>query len=280
MKWIGINNLGCTWEPKEHFVGAAAETKLKDYIHSKEVEAEKAEKRRQDILAGKLVVTGKPEEEPAAADPPPIAPVPKTECASNKTRQNASGVWGHFNGGPGNKEKFYWDNSTTPASKRSICSLCNMHVSAASTTNLRTHLQSAHKALVLRELKADETLEVGRHSTLQTLKQDYAAVEKFHGSFKLDLDEQFVKWCCKKGRGLSIGETDRELKSWMLQATRGRYQPPSRKTAMDILLTMRVKADNTTKKVLKDLRADRVLPSISGTHSCYTLFDIRMYFRP
>jgi hypothetical protein len=42
VKWIGINNLGCTWEPKEHFVGADAEEKLKEYIHSREVEAEKA----------------------------------------------------------------------------------------------------------------------------------------------------------------------------------------------------------------------------------------------
>ncbi len=63
-----------------------------------------------------------------------------------------------------------------------------MHVSAASTTNLRTHLQSAHKALVIKELKTVETLEVSQHSTLQTLKQDYVDVEKFHGTFKLLLD--------------------------------------------------------------------------------------------
>jgi hypothetical protein len=67
---MGINlNLGCTWEPKEHFVGADAEENLKEYIHSKEVEAEKAEKRRGDILAGKLVVTGKHAEEIAFGEP-------------------------------------------------------------------------------------------------------------------------------------------------------------------------------------------------------------------
>ena len=32
MKWIGINNMGCTWEPKEHFVGADTAEKLKEYI--------------------------------------------------------------------------------------------------------------------------------------------------------------------------------------------------------------------------------------------------------
>ena len=117
VKWIGINNLGCTWESKEHFVGADAEEKLKEYIHSREVEAEKAEKRRQDILAGKLVVTRKPAEEPAPVEPPSTVLAKKTECVFSRTRQNASGVWGHFYDGTGNKEKFYWDNTTTPASK-------------------------------------------------------------------------------------------------------------------------------------------------------------------
>jgi hypothetical protein len=131
-------------------------------------------------------------------------------------------------------------------------------------------MQSAHKDVVIRELKADEALEVGKCTTLKTLKEDYGAVEKFSGDFKQRLDEQFVKWCCKKRRGLSIGETDRELKAWMLQATRGRYQPPSKKTAMNILITMRVKADNTTKKMMLKLRAERVLPSISGTFLSFT----------
>jgi hypothetical protein len=35
---------------------------LKEYIHSKEVEAEKIKKRREDILSGKLVVSCKPVE--------------------------------------------------------------------------------------------------------------------------------------------------------------------------------------------------------------------------
>ena len=285
IKWVGINNLGCTWEPKEHLVGIAAELKLTEYIKKKEEEAAKAEIRKADILSGKLVVTGKSSgstatnapidlTKPAAptastAPTPPTAPTCQKNIANlHRSRQNASIVWDHFNGGPGNPENWYWDNSTTPASKRSICNICGTHVSASSTTNLRTHMQSAHKDFVIKELKADETLEVGMCSTLKSLKHDYAAIEKFSGDFKQRLDEQFVKWCCKKRRGLSTGETDRELKAWMLQATRGRYQPPSWKTAKDILITMRVKADNTTKKMMLALRAERVLPSISGMFLC------------
>ena len=77
-----------------------------------------------------------------------------------------------------------------------------------------------------------------------------------------------MKWCCKKRRGLSTRETDRELKAWMLQTTRGHYQPPSWKTAKNILITMKVKADNTTKKMMLALRAERLLPSISGMFVC------------
>ena len=101
-------------------------------------------------------------------------------------------------------------------------------------------------------------------TTLKSLKQDFGAVEKYKDGFKRSLDEQFVKMCCKKRRALSCGETDRELKSWMLQATRGRYQPPSRKTAMDTLLSMRSKADNELTRDLKALLEERISPSISG----------------
>ena len=101
-------------------------------------------------------------------------------------------------------------------------------------------------------------------TALKSLKQDFGVVEKYKDGFKRSLDEQFVKMCCKKRRALSCGETYRELKSWMLQATRGRYQPPSRKTFMDTLLSMRAKSDGELARDLKALLADRISPSISG----------------
>ena len=36
-RWMDINNLECTWEPKSHFVGTAAEAKLKEYISLKDI---------------------------------------------------------------------------------------------------------------------------------------------------------------------------------------------------------------------------------------------------
>ena len=116
-------------------------------------------------------------------------------------------------------------------------------------------------------------------TTLKSLKQDFGAVEKYKDGFKRSLDEQFVKMCCKKRRALSCGETDRELKSWMLQATRGRYQPPSRKTAMDTLLSMRAKSDNELARDLKALLAERISPSISGDVASISLVasDVAAY---
>ncbi len=75
-----------------------------------------------------------------------------------------------------------------------------------STTSLRAHLQAKHNNdLVLKELRADETSEVGKIATLATPKEDYGSVEKYTCSFKVGLDEAFVKWCCKKKKAISMG---------------------------------------------------------------------------
>ncbi len=82
------------------------------------------------------------------------------------------------------KRSGFWDNSTIPASKRSICVLCDKTVSTASTTNLRAHLQAKHRALVLKELRADETLEVGKIAILATLKEDLARLRSIQAHLK------------------------------------------------------------------------------------------------
>ncbi len=60
--------------------------------------------------------------------------------------------------------------------------LCDKTVSAASTTKLRSHLQAKHIHVVLKELQADETLEVGKIAILATLMEDYGSAEKYTGS--------------------------------------------------------------------------------------------------
>ncbi len=125
-------------------------------------------------------------------------------------------------------------------------------------------MQPTHKDVVIKELKAGESLEVGKCVTLKSLKKNYGVVDKYTCQIKQSLYEQFVKWCCQKRRELSIGESNHESKSWMLQATRGRYKSPTRKNTMDILLAMRVKGNNTTKKLMMARSADRMLSSISN----------------
>ena len=129
-------------------------------------------------------------------------------------------------------------------------------------------MSATHKNVLINELRSDKAMDPCNTSTLRSLRNDFGAVEKYKDGFKRSLDEQFVKMCCKKRRALSCGETNRELKSWMLQATKGRYQPPSHKSAMDVLLSMRAKVDNEVTKELKALLAERISPSISGM-CCY-----------
>lgn len=256
VKWIDINNQGSTWEPASHLVGEKAEALLELYLKMRANEKEAAEKKKADALAGLLVETGKSGD--AGGSSSTRERDLDRELKRKRERTNESIVWDHFG-------SWYWDNSVVPAAKRAECKLCNKVISASSTTNLRTHLAAAHKHILLEEIRADETLEVGQQPTLKSLRKDFGAVEKFKGEFKNSLDEAFVKWCCKKRRPLSMGETDKELKSFLLQATRGRYSPPTRKTTMDILMVMRVRSENTTKKDMKALKAERVAPSISGT---------------
>jgi hypothetical protein len=70
-------------------------------------------------------------------------------------------------------------------------------------------------------------------STLKFLKEDFGCVEKYTCAAKRSIDEQFLKWCCKKRRGLSIGETDQELKSLLFYASRGRYSPSRHSLALE-----------------------------------------------
>jgi hypothetical protein len=62
-------------------------------------------------------------------------------------------------------------------------------------------------------------------------------MNKYHGDQKKKIDRQFVVWCCKSSRPLSMGETDKSFKKFVLAATSGRYQPPCRKTALEELTT-------------------------------------------
>jgi len=151
----------------------------------------------------------------------------------------------------------------TPTAKRSACSHCGEVVSASSTSNFRAHLVARHKQLLVKELSTDEVQNPSSISTLESLKEDFGCVEKYTGAAKRSIDAHFVKWCCKKRRGLAIGETDREFKSLLLQASRGRYSPPHHSVALKVLLGLKASADNVTTHKKTKLEVERIPPSIS-----------------
>ena len=74
---------------KEPFRRPVTDLKLQEYIKLKEEEAVKAEERRVDIIACKLVVTGKSSELPGSTEPPSAettlaAPIASTAPTSQK----------------------------------------------------------------------------------------------------------------------------------------------------------------------------------------------------
>ncbi len=175
---------------------------------------------------------------------------------NSRARSNSSPYYIHFT-------DWYWDNSCTPAAKRPAYKLCGDPVSASSTLNFRSHSVNRHKELLITKLCADEVQNPGNVSTLaSSLKQNYGYDEKYKDSSKRTLDEQFAKWCYKKSRGLSIGETVKELRSLLLQVSRGRYTPPNKTLALEVMMGIRAAADNFTTTAIKALQAERISPSI------------------
>jgi hypothetical protein len=120
VKWIGINKQGCTWEPKNHLIGEKADTLLTLYLKKKEALQAAAEKRKQDVLAGNLVETGKAQNtETIEKDSNPGSQVKAEGKGDGRLRVNES-PWRHHFG------KWFWDNSVTPAAKRVVCLLCQV----------------------------------------------------------------------------------------------------------------------------------------------------------
>ena len=70
--------------------------------------------------------------------------------------------------------------------------------------------------------------------------------------------------CCKKKRGLSMGETDKELRLFVSRVSAGRYTPPCKKTALDCLVNMTARQFKVLIADMNKLRAQGISPSISG----------------
>jgi len=115
-------------------------------------EKKTSEKRKADALAGLLVETGKSGDVGGSSSTRERDLYRELKRKRERTKESI--VWDHFGSS-------YWDNTVAPAPKRAECRLCNKVISASWTTKLRTHLADAHKHILLEEIRADETLEVG-----------------------------------------------------------------------------------------------------------------------
>ncbi len=83
-----------------------------------------------------------------------------------------------------------WDISYAYDASHATCLHCKKIVSAATNTNVRSHLTAKHPKFLIKELAADETLDTRNVSTLRSLiKEDYGVVEKYKDAAKKSLDD-------------------------------------------------------------------------------------------
>ena len=141
VKWVAISNQGSTWEPAKNLIGENAKSILDKYLENKAAMFAAEEQRKKDILSGALVATGKPDN--------PTTNTAVVKGKRSRARSNSSPYSVHFT-------DWYWDNTCTPAAKRSACKYCGELASASSTTNFRSHLVNRHKELLIEELRVDE----------------------------------------------------------------------------------------------------------------------------
>ena len=99
-------------------------------------------------------------------------------------------------------------------------------------------------------------------------------MNKYHGDQKKKIDRAYVIWCCKSSRPLSLGETDKSFRKFMLAATSGRYHPPSRKTALEELTTCVAVSRQLVKAEIHELMEEEGLDLCISGMSLKVVVDI------
>ena len=135
VKWVAINNQGSTREPAKHLINNNAKSILDKYLADKADIFDADEQRKKYILSGVLVNTGNPIEVVDNA-------IVTVKGKRSRSISDSSPYTVHFS-------KCHWDNTVTPAPKRSTCLHCGEVVSASSTSNFRAHLVARHKQLLV-----------------------------------------------------------------------------------------------------------------------------------
>ena len=214
---MSISHQGNTWEPRNHLIGDKAVKLVDIYLAQKKANQAAADQRQKEILEGnRALESGQPSAVSVNTNALNVYTVnsngkrPRPTPAlgtmgSVKSRVNESPFKSHF-------YDPFWDTTAVPAAKRALCNHCNKTISAASSTNMKSHLAAKHRDVIVKELAAHESLDPSDIQPLKSLKADFNGMEKFKDGLKKSIDEQYVKICCKKQQALSIGESDRELK--------------------------------------------------------------------
>ena len=96
-------------------------------------------------------------------------------------------------------------------------------------------------------------------------------MNKYQGEFKKKLDREYVVWCCKSAKPLSMAENDKHFRRFCSSISNGRYLPPCKKVAAHELITLVATSREMIKAQIQEvLDVDCLDMSISGK-SLYSL---------
>lgn len=90
-------------------------------------------------------------------------------------------------------------------------------------------------------------------------------MNKYHGETKKKMDREYVVWCCKASKPLSMAEQDKYFKRFCASISLGRYTPPCKKICAHELITLVAASREILKGQIKEVLEDDCLDiSISG----------------
>jgi hypothetical protein len=93
-------------------------------------------------------------------------------------------------------------------------------------------------------------------------------MNKYFGDTKKKMDREYVVWCCKSAKPLSMAEHDKYFKRFCAAISYGRYTPPCKKISAHELITLVAASREILKGQLKEVLEDECIDiSIAGIGS-------------
>lgn len=284
VKWKGIATEGNTWEPASHLDGDSSKAVLAAFRKSRADDRHKEDDAAHAKLVGNEtghVSNGRTETDVDNDVGDCDVVVVESGGPQKKSRQNRSDVWKFY-------YPRYWDHKgSSGKGYYAKCKLCQLVLKVSNTTNLRGHLDKRHAGEMVEEAQTGKQvsfyslylvltvvdylsgyivlqLPLGPGKLLPDVDPE-TVMNKYQGETKKKFDREYVVWCCKSAKPLSMAENDKHFRRFCSSISCGRYTPPCKKVAAHELITLVAASREMIKAQIQEvLDVDCLDISISG----------------